>query len=282
MEKLTPAALKLICLSLLLLLLSAVVLCNPASAKRTPEVLTIYTTEPWLTNMSKFIVGTTINVQPLSAWSESGALLPLRKVSPGSIVIATDAADAAKYGFKQDRKNLYLLYRQLPVKSEHRGMLSFDPSVLPFFSQRLLVVLSKINAENYHYYQRRLAEFQSRMESTLEVGRSLLLDVKLLDLTGASSPWVRAATDGAVRPPDDLWGAWSAGDRLQELSVALAEAKGRNWWIVVDAWTPGRIRSMVMGVHKNIYIKPPGRDQDFFTYMHDIYLELWSEMQKGQ
>ena len=269
-----------------LLLLTAIFYFTTASsafgAKKASATLSVYTTDQWLTNMTKFIVGTTINVQPLSTRSESGALIPLRRAPSSAVVIAVDSVDAARYGMKPDRKNLYMLYRQLPVKGENREMLAFDPSVLPFFSQRLLVILSKLNAENYSYYQRRLAEFQSRMESTLEVGRSLILDVKMLELTGASSPWIRAAAVGAVRPPDELWNAWSRGEKLSELSVVLNEAKSRSWWIVVDAWTPHKIRAVVMGVHKNIYIKPPTREQDFFTYMHDIYLELWSAIQKEQ
>ena len=110
----------------------------------------------------------------------------------------------------------------------------------------------------------------------------MILDAKLLDLTGASSPWIRAAASEAVRPPDELWSEWSRGGRLPELSAVLAEAKSRSLWIVVDAWTPHSIRSLVMGIHKNIYIKPPTQEQDFFTYMHDIYLELWSAMQRAQ
>lgn len=252
------------------------------AAKKTAPSIVVYTTEPWLTNMSKFIVGTTVNVQPLSTWSESGNIVPLRRAPIGSVVIAVDSVDAARYGLKPVRRNLYMLYEQLPVKSENRDMLAFDPSVLPFFSQRLLVILSALNADNYSYYQRRLAEFQSRMESTLEVGRSLLLDVKMLDLTGASSPWIRAAAKGAVRPPEELWGSWSRGEKMPELSVVLNEAKSRSWWIVIDTRTPQKIRAAVLGAYKNIYIKPPSKEQDFFTYMHDIYLELWSAMQKEQ
>ncbi len=231
--------------------------------------------------MTQFIVGTTLNVQPLSAWSAEGRLLSVRKPQAGTTVIALDPKDAARYGIGAGRSGLHLLYENLPVEENRRGSLFFDPSVLPFLSQKLLVVLCELKPENYAFYQRRLAEFQSRLESTLEVGRSLLPDVKALDLTGASGPWIRAALTGAVRPPENLWTAWEKGQRLEELTSALAEAKKRSWLILLDAWTSPRIRAKVLGQYENILIPAPAKDQDFFTYLHDVYLGIWSTMTKG-
>jgi hypothetical protein len=100
----------------------------------------------------------------------------------------------------------------------------------------------------------------------------------MLDLTGAVSPWIRAAALEAVRPPDHLWSAWSRGDRLQELILALDEAQKRGWWIVIDVWTPSGIRSHIAEARKNVYIKAPEIDQDFFSYLHDIYLQMWNSI----
>lgn len=247
-----------------------------ATAAPAPAPVAVYTTLPWLTEMSRFIVGTTVKILPLTDWGGSGALKTLRRPPQGAVVIALDPKDAARYGLKPGGKNQFLLYDNLPVPDEKRGFLSFDPSVLPFLSQRLLIVLCEIEPENYSFYQRRLAEFQSRLESALEVGRSLIPQEKMLDLTGSTGPWVRAAVSGAVRPPDDLWAAWAKGARVSDLTMALEEAKKRSWWIVIDAWTPSPVRSRVMGAYQNIYIKTPARDQDFFTYLHDIYLQIWS------
>lgn len=236
----------------------------------------VYVTQPWLTSMARFIVGSTMTVQPLFAWSQSGTMLTLRRPSSGIPVIALDPIDASRYGLKRNKKNLFKLYDNLPVPVEIRDTLSFDPAVLPFLSQRLLVALCKLQPENYPFYQRRLAEFQSRLESTLEVGRSLLTQIKMLDLSGACGPWVRAASPGTVQPPADLWREWSKGSRISELTMALAEAKKRNWWILIDGWTPAPIRTVAMGVNKKVHIRPPTGEQDFFTYLHDIYLELWN------
>lgn len=240
-----------------------------------------YTTSPWLSSMAQFIVGTTIKIQPLSHWSEDGRLVSPRRPQASGAVIALDPKDAARYGLNANRKELFLLYENLPVKESRRDSLFFDLSVLPFLSQRLLVVLSRMKPENYSFYQRRLAEFQSRLESTLEVGRSLLPDVQVLDLTGASSPWIRAALPKTVRPPEALWAAWEKGQRLEELDSAISEAKKRSWWIILDVWTPAQISARVAGKHDNIVVKAPEKEQDFFTYLHDVYLGIWSAMTKG-
>ncbi len=68
--------------------------------------------------------------------------------------------------------------------------------------------------------------------------------------------------------------------RMNELRLAATEAEQRGWRIVLDAWTPAPVRQeIVSGAHarKHIFIKQPeGPDYDFFTYLHDIYLEIWN------
>lgn len=256
-------------------LLAALLLALFAATAPAGEPITVNTTLPWLTSMARFIVGSTIHIQPLSKWGPNGNIQSVRKPQAGSIVIALDPRDAKKHSLAAGSNGLRLLYENLPVSDTRMGTLPFDPSVLPFLSQRMLIVISELEPENYPYYQRRLAEFQSRMESTLEVGRSLVKDAKLLDLTGAASPWIQAATAHAVRPPDDLWAAWATGGKLNELTSALGEASRRGWTVVVDAWTPAPVKSKIPESHGRIELSEPAPDYDFFTYLHDIYLEIW-------
>ena len=253
----------------------SIAVCAPAQAA--PDV---YTTLPWITSMARFIVGSTLNIRPLSSWTEAGTLRNARRVPDDGVLIALDPSDARRYNISPDRKGLYLLYENMPLPDGQRTSLAFDASALPFLSQRLLIVLSSLLPENYSFYQRRLAEFQSRMESTLEVGRSQLQGMEILDLSGAASPWVRAAAFEAVRPPEYLWTAWTKGEHLRELSLAIDEAYRRKWWIVTDAWTPRHIQDAASGVSKKIYIAPPSEDQDFFAYLHDIYLQMWNLLEK--
>ncbi|MDR1472517.1 MAG: hypothetical protein LBS75_08325 [Synergistaceae bacterium] len=250
---------------------------SSAHASVAPPARPVFVTIPWLSGIARFIVGTTTAVQPLASWAPDGSLRASKRMPQNPTVIAIDPEDAARYNLKPGQKGLYLLYGKLPIGEEDRISMFFDPSILPFLSQRMLVILCELEPDNYPFYQRRLAEFQSRLESTLEVGRSLIGSFPILDLAGAASPWVRAASPRAVRPPDDLWAAWAEGARREELSLALKEAARRGWPILVDAWTPARIRSQVLGAYKNIYVGPPEGDYEFFAFLHDIYLKIWSE-----
>jgi hypothetical protein len=251
-------------------------LCIPCLCAAAEPVITIQTTLPWLGSMARFIVGSTINIQQVASWTDAGALKTPRRIPRNIPTIALDPADAAAFGFDIKSDDVRLLYENLPVAGAGRDLIPYDPSILPFLSQRMLIVLSQLSPDNYSFYQRRLAEFQSRLESTLEVGRSLIGDVRILDLTGAISPWIKAATDGAVRPPDDLWRAWSGSTRTPELAMAIDEAKKRDWWVLHDAWTPPPIRSRTASAPKSMTIAPPPADYEFFTHLHDIYLEIWT------
>jgi hypothetical protein len=241
---------------------------------RAADVPSVYASQPWLGAMASFIVGTTMKVRSASTWDSSGALRA-RKIPQNSTAIALDPLDAARFNLDRNQKELHVLYDNLPIENTRRGPLPFDPSVLPFLSQRLLIVLCELSPDNYSFYQRRLAEFQSRLESTVEVGRSLIHDIPVLDLTGAVSPWVMAACGKAVRPPESLWNSWIGNTRTPDLVLAVKEAENRGWWILMDAWTPAPVRTRVFS-QRIVLISPPGSDYDFFPYLHDIYLQIWS------
>jgi len=233
----------------------------------------VYASLPWLASMASFIVGPTMKIQSVSVWNSSGELRVPRRPPQGSTIIALDPQDASRLGLVRGEAGLFLLYENLPIETSSRGMLAFNPSVLPFLSQRMLKVLCELNPENYSFYQRRMAEFQSRLESAVEVGRSLINDTPILDLTGAVSPWLRAASSKAVRPPDELWRAWVGNTRTPELALAVKEAESRGWWILMDAWTPAQIKTRV-STAKLISVPPPGTEYDFFTYLHNIYTDM--------
>ena len=234
----------------------------------------VHASLPWLASMASFIVGPTIKIQSVSAWNASGELRVSRRPPNDSIVIALDPLDASRLGLVRGEAVLYLLYENLPIEASSRGTLAFNPSVLPFLSQRLLKILCELNPDNYSFYQRRMAEFQSRLESAVEVGRSLIHDTPILDLTGAISPWLRAASGKVVRPPDELWTAWIGNTRTPDLTLAVKEAESRGWWILVDAWTPAQIKTRISSPAKIISVPPPGNEYDFFIYLHDIYTDM--------
>jgi hypothetical protein len=237
---------------------------------------TVYASLPWLSGMARFIVGTTMKIQPASTWSASGELRPV-KLPKGASVIALDPLDASRMGLVKGDGGLSCLYDNLPIEPSSRLTLPFNPSVLPFLSQRMLKVLCELSPDNYSFYQRRLAEFQSRLESAVEMGRSQIRGVPILDLTGAISPWLKAASAQTVQPPGELWLAWAGSTRTPELAMAVKEAEARGWLILADAWTPAQIKTRVANSARYVLITPPEADSDFFAYLQDIYLQIWAK-----
>ena len=272
-----PCCMSLRLVTFFLCAVCAIASAGEACAAETPQM--IYTSLPWLGGVTRFIVGTTANVQEASQWNASGALRIPKRLPQRATLIALDPVDAARFGMARGEEGLYLLYENLPIEGHERGTLPFNPSVLPFLSQRLLKVLCEIKPENYSFYQRRLAEFQSRLESTMEVGRSLIGAISVLDLTGSVSPWVRAACGHAVRPPRELLNAWTGDTRTPDLALAIKEAESRNWWIITDAWTPPQIKTRISASPKLISVTLPQAEREFFDYLHAIYLEIWAAVE---
>jgi len=233
-------------------------------------------TSPWLGVIASFIGGDKITVHYLSTWDAAGNVIGASRPRSNEKIIALDINDAARSGIKKNNKNLRLLYDKLPMTQKQQYSAFFDPGTLPFIAQSIMKIISEEDKNGYSYYQRRLAEFQSRIESTIDVGRNLMKDKKFLDLTGAEGVWVRAAAAGAVRAPAKVWDSWENGD-IRSLKAALDEAEKRKWPIVLDPWTPANIRAAASAYPGRLTIPPPSTNQDYFIYLHDVFLFIWNK-----
>ncbi len=234
----------------------------------------LWCASPWLASIARFIGGSYTEVKPLAGWDAQGKIVSQRKTPPAGTILALDPIDAQMRGLKADSPRVRLLYKKLPFPLGQRDAIFFDPSTLPFVAQRILNVLSSLDPENYGFYQRRLAEFQSRMESTIEVGRHLLPTSKILDLTGTVSPWIGASMEGVVRPPQDLWLSWTRGENLEALKSAVAEAVTRKWILLLDPWTPRAVASACEGVPRAVLLPAPEPNEEFFSYLQHLYLTI--------
>ena len=233
-------------------------------------------TSPWLGVIASFIGGNKISIHYLSTWDSGGNVVGISRARSNEKIIALDINDAARLGIKKSNKNLRLLYDKLPITQKQQYSAFFDPATLPFIAQSIMKIIAEEDKAGYSYYQRRLAEFQSRIESTIDVGRNLLKEVKLLDLTGAEGPWVRSAVPGAVRAPAGVWDKWEKGDE-RSLKAALDEAVRRKWTIVLDPWTPANIRAVAAAYPNRLTVPPPSSNQDYFVYLHDVFLCIWNK-----
>ena len=168
------------------------------------------------------------------------------------------------------------------TEDELRGAF-FDPAMLPFVAQEIMKAVSKIDPESYAYYQRRLAEFQSRIDSAIGVGRHMLAGsgAKLLDLTGAEGVWIRSSIPGVVRPPDEVWNGWLAGDETA-MRAALDEASRRGWLLLLDPWTPEAIRAAAVAYPNRLTLAAPSGDGDIFVFFHDMLTMIAARLGENQ
>lgn len=258
------------CFSALILALM-LAYCWPAASSPADAAVNYAATSPWIASIVNFIGGTNVNVRCIGNWDSSGRIYSISRPRVGEVMIALDSEEAAALRIKRNSPDLRLLYDNLALPSEQKYSAFFDPAMLPFIAQSVMKTLAKADSQRYSFYQRRLAEFQSRIDSTVEIGRHMLSGAKLLDLTGAQGALLRAAMPGAVRPPADVWKKWLAGD-VASLNEALAEADRRGWLIVLDNWTPQVIRTASSAYEKRLTLGPPVLDQDSFTFLHDIFI----------
>ncbi len=233
-------------------------------------------TSPWIGVIASFIGGSKINVHYLSIWDANGKVIGTSRARANEKIIALDVKDAAKFGIKKNNKKLYLLYDKLPMTQKQLYSAFFDPATLPFIAQSVMQIIAEDDKPGYSYYQRRLAEFQSRIESTIDIGRHLLKEKKMLDLTGAEGSWIRSAVPGVVRAPANVWDEWEKGDQ-RSLKAALDEAKRRHWLVLLDPWTPDNIRIVAAGYENRITLPPPSKNQDYFVFLHEIFLVIFNK-----
>lgn len=253
---------------LLLGLVLAVGLSGPAAA------LEVWASSPWLTQMMRFMVGVQGKVHPVRWWTEDGRVV--RVSSPRGPVMALDPKEAAEAGVSRSPSLRVLFDRPLPLGELKGESAYFDPAALPFIGQRILQVLATQDPANYRYYQRRLAELQARIDSTMDVGRQLLKGVGVLDLTGCAGPWIRSAAATSARPPGDLWRAWEGGGRMDLLKGALDAAGRKGWVVVMDPWTPSPVASVVSASGVRVVRLSPPKGDDMFLYYYDLYLQVWN------
>jgi len=232
-------------------------------------------TSPWIGFIASFIAGDTKNVRYLSNWDSNGNVVKTSSPKSGEIIIAIDAKDAGNFRIKKN-KNLRLLYDELRMTKEQFYSACFDPAMLPFIAQSVMKIMAEEDKVRYTYFQRRLAEFQSKIESTIDSGRHLLINAKILDITGAEGTLLRSSLSGAVRPPAAVWEGWKQGD-TKALKAALDEAQRRSWLILMDPWTPEVIRSASVSYEYRLTLPPPSKDQDYFVFLHEIFLAVWNK-----
>ena len=243
----------------------------------------ITVTSPWLAILVNFIGGVNVEVTSIQDWNNNGELTRrinargIQALPENSFIMAFDHNDARTVGLQPERHaNFRTLYNRMPLDINRIDAYMSDPSVIPFIAQRVLTVLADWDPSNYPFYQRRLAEFQARLHSTVLAGRQMLRGQRVFDLSGHSRTFLQAAGCDIVRPSDEEWGAWSARRNMSQLTGAISRMTEERAVVVMDHSTPRAIISALSSNQSVFLITRPRIDQDYPAFLHDQYLSLWS------
>ena len=98
----------------------------------------IAVTSQWLREVASFICGDQATVRSLSVMDEAGRERLVARPARGEIIIAFDAADAARHRISEKNKNLRLLFDKVQVTEDELRGAFFDPAMLPFVAQEIM------------------------------------------------------------------------------------------------------------------------------------------------
>ena len=246
-------------------------------ASASVDKLNVAVCNPWLALLASFIGGPEVNVTPLRVWNSNGDLVqaergkPLRELQEGSKVIALDESDAKSSGIDGKKKlDIHYLYSPFPADVKSLS----DPSVIPFVAQRVLTALSAWDALNYPYYQRRLAEFQVRMSSSILVGQ-VLKDLTICDMSGSSGILLQAAGCNVIRP--NGLELWQKGN-MTGLREVLESNKAQGITTLIDDDTSPALKRYLSGRADVFRWERPSLERDYPSFLHEQYISLWQKI----
>lgn len=242
------------------------------------DKINIAVSHPWLALLASFIGGPEVNVIPVRIWNDKGDLVMaekgsvLRELEEGTKIIALDLNDASESGLTNSKRkfNLRCLYSPFPANINSL----YDPSVIPFVAQRVLTALSEWDSQNYPYYQRRLAEFQARLSSSVLVGQ-VLRDSTICDMSGSSGILLRAA-GCKIERPEEL-DKWMKGN-FAGLREYLELNRSKGIITMFDDDTPAALKRYLSGRSDVFRWVRPSLDTDYPSFLHEQYISLWQKI----
>ena len=220
--------------------------------------------DPWLAVITSFIGGTNVSVTSLYDFNAK----PNKNVNLNNInkLIAIDRDELKNFKLNINIENIetWYLFKEFQELNNLEAAI-LDPSVTPFIAQKIMTALATWDAANYPYYQRRLAEFQTRLSSSILAGKQLLNGTKIyLDGEGALN----------------LYNLFKASG-CEILDKATPDALS----IVDDSnYARGKRRLKSQGnifYFKRPEIKDNNYNIDYPAYLHDLYIALWQLISKS-
>ncbi|MEA3284248.1 MAG: hypothetical protein U9Q00_04630 [Synergistota bacterium] len=245
-------------------------------------------TDPCLASMASFLGGVNLSVVPLSGWDDGNFIRYRIKVDDmPKRALCLDRSDGKKYGVSLESAGVAVLYSDFPVDRSVEEIFS-DPASLPFVGQRVLVAIADLDPDGYSYYQRRLAEFQSRLDSTVSMGRKLLKGARILSLSGSSDLLFVAAGCEVETPTEDMMSQLSGAlpakkdSEKKELSEILTSWKEGYDAVLVDHLSDPTLIEVARKVPGFVWIDPLTVETDPVGVLNDRYLVLWNVLRSKE
>lgn len=250
------------------LLLAFAVCCSSAFAAVKAEqskearktVVTVNLSDQWLTSITAFLSGGTVQVKAARRQIPGGSWTRAALQTGVSWVLDSVAKKALGKGT--------VLFPQLTVGAP---FFYGDPANLPFVAQKIGVQLALLQPQNSGFYQRRLAEFETRLRSTLLSGRAQLAGKKILDPGGVYAQLWRATGCDVV--------AGSEAKSLLEGYKTGASCPWEGGYLVLD-WTVGREMDK-FGREEGVLTLTPDWGFDPLDHLHKMFLTLGALPPKG-
>lgn len=264
------------------LLLPLVLFCLFLSAEaRADEVPppVIAAGDPWARQILQFIGGPYVTVEALENWNSSWRMVRDRRAGKNALVtIVLNHGQARRLRLTSKNgtvlPNVRLLFDTMPLEQQQEERFYLDPSQLPFIAQRSLVLLAQLWPHRYVFFQRRLAEFETRLRSTVLTGRSLLSGLTVWDSSGGLVMLLRAAGCEVPLTPQEVvenLEAWMPRNATSRRNVDTLPWEGKV--VLLDWNIAPALRNRLAG-QRGVVEVPPFDGSDILLQIHQFYLDI--------
>ena len=237
----------------------------------------IWVVNPWLYHVVSFIGGDEVLVHPLLDWEGQALFSEKNFISPGGFVLALDQKEADEIPLAYELQNFRSLFRDIPVLRGKTNSMYLDPPTMSLLGQKVLITLASLFPQHYTYFQRNLAEFESRLESTVDIGRKMLYPVGIINFSGSYALWIRAASFQEIRPSAEKMSRILEDEGNLLLGQTLETSLEKGHVVVTDESMPLEIQEIVKQQRNGIVLLlPPLLEDsgDFFLFLYDQYLAI--------
>ncbi len=243
----------------------------------------IWVSNPWIYFITSFVGGEELYVHSLFDWEGSSFCSEKTSLPSGSIIIALEKKEAEEIPMAYELQNLRCLFSEVPSLRGKTNPMHLDPPTMSLLGQKVLITLSSLFPEHYLYFQRNLAEFESRLESTVDMGRKMLRSVGIVNFSGSYALWIRAAAFQEIRPSQGKMPQLLKEEGHTLLMQTLETSLRKGHVVVTDESMPVEFQKIIEEQKNGIVLPLPHFKEpqgDFFLFLYEQYLNILNKYNK--